>query len=67
MNAMAESRKIISDLEQVLSDQIGGESLECPVCGAQSGEPDSGKRPRPLEHFEGCALMRARRFLGREA
>ena len=66
MNAMAESRKIISDLEEVLSAQIGGESLECPVCGAQSGEPDPAKRPRPLEHNESCALIRARRFLGKE-
>ncbi len=57
MNAMAESRSLIAEMERLLSDQV---STECPGCMA------TGPFTEKFEHEPDCVIRRARLFLGKE-
>lgn len=50
MNAMTEARKIISELSNIIADQI---RHECPACGAKD-DLNNGKL---LTHENDCALI----------
>ncbi len=69
MNAMAESRNLIREMEQILSDQVG---TECPACGAEctwvpdyDGHNLPDRRIAP-DHSRECVIVKARQFLGKE-
>ncbi len=62
MNAMAESRSLIAEMERLLSDQVDD---ECPGCAGWKC-PAPEQHVGPFHHEPDCVIRRARLFLGKE-
>jgi hypothetical protein len=60
MNAMAESRSLIAEMERLLSDQV---NVTCPGC---DGWGDPALATSAFNHEPDCVIRRARLFLGKE-